>query len=177
MALAICLLLFSPIIWLITPIIVTETAYYVRNGLFTYVYPASYQIYGVAVAALVAAPLLLWLANVKKWTVVTAVLLLAASGYCFYGAALGYFQVTEEEIGYRSPFQTELQTYEWTDVEEVIYHTRPPEAEDPSWYTFRFTDGQSTEINETRLVTQAQGKLNSMIRGQRIPLTYDELEN
>lgn len=177
MAIAICLLLFSPIIWLLAPVIVTETAYYVRDGLFTYVYPRSYWIYGIAVGALVAAPLILWLANVKKWTVFVALSMLVVSGVCFYGAALGYFQVTEESIVYRYPFESETQQYEWNDVEEVIYHVRPPEAEDPSWYTFRFKDGDSTEVNETRFVTQAQGKLNSLIRGQKIPLTYDELEN
>ena len=175
MAIAISMLLFSPIIWLIAPVVVTETAYYVRNGLFTYVYPSSYLLYGVAVGLLVAAPLLLWILDVKKWTVLTSILLLSASLYCFYGAALGYFQVTEEEIVYRAPFQQELQIYGWQDVEEVIYHVRPPESEDPSWYTFRFNDGASTEVNETRFVTQAQGKLNSLIRSQDIPLTYDEL--
>lgn len=177
MAIGISLLLFSPIIWLIAPIVVTETVYYERDSWLTYVYPTSYQLYGVAVAALVIAPLLLWIANVKKWTVALASLLIVLSGVCFYGASLGYFQIREEVITYRMPFESDEKTYAWSEVQEVIYHLRPPEAEEPSWYTFIFSDGQQTEINETRFVTQIQGKLNSRVRALKIPLTYDELED
>lgn len=176
MAIGISMLLFSPIIWLIAPIIVTETIYYERDSWLTYVYPGSYQLYGVAVAVLVIAPLLLWIADTKKWTIAVASALILLSGICFYGAGLGYFQLREETLVYRLPFESELNTYAWTDVEEVIYHMRDPLSEEPSWYTFIFKDGKQTEINETRFVTQAQGKLNSRVRGMGITLTYEELD-
>ncbi|MFC4354012.1 hypothetical protein ACFO0S_02880 [Chryseomicrobium palamuruense] len=175
MAIGISLLLFSPILWLIAPILVTETIYYERDSWLTYVYPKSLQLYGVAIALVVIAPVLLWLVDVKKWTIGLASALIVISGVCFYGAGLGYFQLREETVAYRLPFEKELKTYDWAEVAEVIYHIRPAESEEPSWYTFTFTDGSQTEINETRIVTQAQGKLNSRVRTLGIPLIYDEL--
>lgn len=175
MAIGISLLLFSPILWLIAPIVVTETIYYERDSWLTYVYPKSLQLYGVAIALVVIAPVLLWLVDVKKWTIGLASALIVLSGVCFYGAGLGYFQLREETVAYRLPFEKELKTYDWAEVAEVTYHIRPAESEEPSWYTFTFTDGSQTEINETRIVTQAQGKLNSRVRALGIPLIYDEL--
>lgn len=175
MAIGISLLLFSPILWIIAPILVTETIYYERDSWLTYVYPRSVQLYALAIALLVFAPVLLWLADVKKWVVGVAALLMVLSGVCFYGAGLGYFQLREETIAYRLPFESELKTYEWAEVAEVTYHVRPADSQESSWYTFTFADGNQTEINETRLVSQAQGKLNSRVRSLGIPLIYDEL--
>lgn len=175
MAIGISLLLFSPILWIVAPILVTETIYYERDSWLTYVYPRSFQLYALAIAFLVIAPVLLWLADVKKWVMGVAAVFILLSGVCFYGAGLGYFQLREETVVYRLPFENERKTYAWSEVAEVTYHVRPPESEEPSWYTFTFTDGNQTEINETRLVSQAQGKLNSRVRSLGIPLIYDEL--
>lgn len=175
MAIGISLLLFSPILWIIAPILVTETIYYERDSWLTYVYPRSFQLYAVAIALLVITPVLLWLADVKKWVIGVAAFLMVLSGLCFYGAGLGYFQLREETVAYRLPFESELKIYEWSEVAEVTYHIRPEESQETSWYTFTFTDGNQTEINETRLVSQAQGKLNSRVRSLGIPLIYDEL--
>lgn len=175
MAIGICLLLFSPILWIIAPVVVTETIYYERDSWLTYVYPQSFQLYAVAIGLLVIAPILLWLIDVKRWTIVLSIGLIILSGVSFYGASLGYFQLRDETVAYRLPFENEVKTYEWMEIAEVTYHVRPPESNEPSWYTFTFIDGNQTEINETRFVSHVQGKLNSRVRTLGIPLIYDEL--
>ncbi|QFF97676.1 hypothetical protein PB01_02015 [Psychrobacillus glaciei] len=174
MAIGACIAFLSPVFLIIIPLVVVNTLYDKRDIWITYVPGANYAAFGVGVFFLILACALLWLFDVRKWTVSAGILCLILCGFTFYVASLSYVTLSDEEISYRKLFSKEKQIYDWRELDELLYYEKFEEDKELSHYEFHFKDGQVLTIKQNSFVAGIQGSISSKVRGLGIPLEYVE---
>lgn len=174
MAIGACIAILSPVFLIIVPLVVVNTLYDKRDIWITYVPGVNYAAFGVGVFFLVLGCALLWLFDVRKWTVSVGILCLILCGFTFYAASLSYVTLSDEEISYRKLFSKEKQIYDWRELDKLLYYEKFEEDKELSHYEFHFKDGQVLTIKQNSFVTGIQGSISSKVRGLGIPLEYVE---
>ncbi|MFF2755570.1 hypothetical protein ACFVR1_17775 [Psychrobacillus sp. NPDC058041] len=174
MAIGACIALFSPIFLIIIPLAVVNTLYYKREIWITYVPGENYVAFGVGVFFLVLACGLLWLYDVRKWTVSVGILCFILCGLTFYIASLSYVTLSDDEIAYRTLFSNENQVYDWKELDKLLYYEKLPEDKETSYYEFLFKDGEMLTMKQNSYVKDIQGSLSYKVRGLGIPFVYVE---
>lgn len=174
MAIGGCIALLSPVFLIIVPLAVVYTLYDKRGIWLSYVPGENYTAFGVGVFFLVLACVLLWLFDLRKWTISVGILCLLLCGFTFYVASLSYVTLSDDEISYRKLFSKEKQIYEWKELEKLLYYEKLPEDKETSYYEFLFKDGEMLTMKQNSFVKDIQGSLNSKVRGLGIPLVYIE---
>lgn len=176
LAMGACIILFSPIFMLIVPLGVVKTLYYQREIWLTYVPVENYIAFGASLVLLVIACALIGFLDIRKWTVSVGIVCVLLSGYVFYSASLSFITLSSDGIGYRKLFSQEKQTYQWDELEKLVYNVKLPEDDELSNYEFHFIDGEILKMKENRYVTEIQPNLNGQVRASGVPLIYNEPE-
>jgi hypothetical protein len=174
MAIGACIALLSPVFLIIVPLTVVYTIYDKRGIWLSYVPGENYVAFGVGVFFLVLACGLLWLYDVRKWTVSVGILCLVLCSLTFYIASLSYVTLSDDEISYRRLFSRENQVYDWKELDKLLYYEKLPEDKETPYYEFLFKDGEMLTMKQNSFVKNIQGSLNSKVRGLSIPLIYVE---
>lgn len=174
MAIGAGLLVLSPIFLLTAPSVIVNTLYYKRGIWITYVPGENYVAFAAGLLLLVLACVLLWLLDVKKWTISASIICVILSGILLYMASLSYVTLSNEEISFRTLFSKEKQFYAWEELDQLLFYERPPEEKEISYYEFHFKDGQMLTMKQNNYVRELQGSLSSKVRGLSIPFVYVE---
>jgi hypothetical protein len=146
MVLAISLIVFSPLLILFAPLVIGETVYFDRLNWVVYLPKINFVLVGISMLLLLAGFVVLWIKNINRMTIATALLLTVASGIVFYGASLSYTTLTDETITHRKPFEKEKQQYSWEDLESVQYYDNEDNLELSPYYSIYFQDGKELKL-------------------------------
>lgn len=163
MAIAIVILLISPILLLIIPENVADTLYFSPDNWGVIVPGNGYVLYIVAFLFLLLASAILFLLDIKKLSIIMSLVFLLASGASFYFASATYTTLSDNSISYRTLFSQEKHTYHWDEIEKAVYYDRLPRDGFPT-YEFFFIDGNSMTLTENGHVKELSGG----IRGRTV---------
>lgn len=151
MAIAIVILLISPILLLIAPSLVANTLYHSADNWHVFVPGMGYVLYGVGFFLLVLSPAIIFLLDIRKKSIVYSFIIVLLSGLSFYFASSLYISFSNDSISYGTLFPNEQNTYLWDEVERAVYYGIPPE-EGFSKYEFFFNDGKDMKLTENGYV-------------------------
>lgn len=174
LAIGACIALISPVFILLMPLAIVNTLYYQRDIWILHAPGENYLAYGFSLFLVVLACALLWLLDIRKASIGLAITCLVASGVVFYYVSLSYVTLSDEEISYRKLFSQEKKTYDWEELDQLLYYEKLPEDKDLSYYEFYFKDGEMLTIKQNKYVKEIQPGLNSQVRFLGIPLIYAE---
>ncbi|QUW22856.1 hypothetical protein JSQ81_04555 [Sporosarcina sp. Marseille-Q4063] len=161
MAIAIVILLISPILLLIIPSAVADTLYYSPNNWGVIVPGEGYVAYIIAFIFLLLASAILFFLDLKKNSIILSIIFVLASVVSFYLASSTYTVLSNESISYRTLFSKEKHTYNWDEIEKAFYYDRIPGDGFPK-FEFIFIDGNSMKLTETGHVKELSGGIRSM---------------
>lgn len=165
MVLSICLFLFSPLVILFEPIVVSETLYY-KMGVWIIVTPKiNFVLCGLAVLLLIIALTVIWLTNIKKISIIVAIFCTICSSVLIYGASLSYVSLSGESLNFRQAFSKNEQKYLWTDVESIKYFDNLENTDNVPFYVFSFHDDKElTIVQNGRLTEEIRTRIDHKIR-------------
>lgn len=165
MALSICLILFSPLVIFFEPIIVSETLYYKMGVWFILTPKVNFILCALAVLLLVIALTVIWLTNMKRISILIAIVCTVCSGALLYGASLSYISLSGESINFRQAFSQIDHNYLWTDVESIKYFDDTKNTDAVPFYEFSFHDGEDlTIIQNGRVTEEIRTRIDRKIR-------------
>ncbi len=162
MAIAIVVLLISPILLLITPSIVADSLYYSPDNWDVIVPGEGYVLYVIAFLLLVLSPAILFFLDINKTSIIFSIILILASGFSFYFASATFTALSNDSISYRTLFATEKHIYNWDEIEKAVYYDRLP-GDGFSNYEFIFNDGNSMKLTETGHVKEHSSSIRGMV--------------
>ena len=162
MAIAIVILLISPILLLIIPANVADTLYFSPDNWGVIVPGNGYVLYIVAFLFLLLASAILFLLDIKKISIIISILFLLASGVSFYFASATYIALSDDLISYRTLFSQKKHTYHWDEIEKAVYYDRLPGDGFPT-YEFFFIDGNSMTLSENGHVKELSGGIRGRV--------------
>ena len=147
MAIAIVILVISPVFMLLFPAFMANTLYHTAEDWHIFVPGVGYLFYGIGFLFLVLSPAIIFILNIGRKSLIFGLVFLILSSLSFYIASGPYTSLTSESISYRVLFSTEKHAYSWDEVEKAIYYEIPSD-EGFSKYEFFFSDGTSMELSE-----------------------------
>jgi len=162
LAIAIVILLISPILLLIIPENAADTLYYSPENWGVIVPGKGYVLYIVAFLFLLLASAILFVLDIKKLSIVMSIVFLLASGASFYFASATYTVFTDDSISYRTLFSNEKHTYSWDEIEKAYYYDRLPGDGFPE-FDFLFIDGNRMTLTETGHVKELSGGIRGRV--------------
>ena len=162
LAIAIVILLISPILLLIIPANVADTLYFSPDNWGVIVPGSGYVLYIVAFLFLLLASAILFLLDIKKLSIILSIVFLLASGASFYFASATYITLSDESISYRTLFSKEKHTYNWNEIEKAFYYDRLPGDGFPK-YEFFFLDGNNMTLSENGHVRELSGGIRGKV--------------
>jgi hypothetical protein len=172
MAIAIVVLLISPILLLIIPSAVADTLYFSPDNWGVIVPGEGYVAYIIAFLFLLLAPAILFFLDIKWISIIFSIIFVLASSVSFYYAALTYTALSNDSISFRTLFSHEKHTYPWEEVEKAFYYDRLPGDGFPE-FEFFFLDGNSMKLTENGHVKELSGGIRSMANVEYIGAEKD----
>jgi len=169
MVLGVCLFLFSPILVVFSPLIISETIYFDRNNWVIYLPKINFILNGLSILLLVIAFVVLWLKGIRKVPIVISILFAIASGVVFYGASLSFVTLSNEQLTFRQPFEQDKQVYSWEEIEKVKYFDNQDNLEVPQYFLIYFQDRELKLVQGGILDVNTKMKIDSKIRSHKIP--------
>lgn len=171
MAIAICILVVSPIFIFLLPTFVANTLYHTPDNWYVFVSGKSYGVYSIGFLFLTLSPLALFLLadRNRKYSILTSIAFLLLSGLSFYVASLNYTSLATDSISYREMFTTENHSYSWSEIDQVIFH-RAQEDEGFSEYEFRFNDGNELTLVENGTVRGLRDSIVNRLNAEDITI-------
>lgn len=158
MAIAIVILVISPVFILLFPPFIANTLYHTGADWHIFVPGVAYLFYGIAFLFLALSPGIIFILDITKKSIVFGMFFLLLSGISFYIASGPYISLTNDAISYRAIFSAEKHTHLWDDVEKANYYEVPSD-EGFSKYEFFFNDGTSLELPENGHITLLRGQI------------------
>ena len=158
MAIAIVILVTSPIFILLFPPFIANTLYHTSADWHIFVPGVAYLFYGFAFLFLALSPGIIFILDMTKKSIVFGMIFLFLSGISFYIASGPYISLRNDEISYRVLFSAEKHTHLWADIEKVNYYEVHSD-EGFSKYEFFFKDGTSIELPENGHITLLRGQI------------------
>lgn len=174
LVIATCVVLFSPIYILLMPNLVAETIYYDRNSFLTYVPSANYWVFGISIYLFALCFVLLGLLKSWKFSIPTALIVLALSGCTFYFASLSYVSLNQDQISYRTMFSIEKEIYKWEELSKVSYYMVEQNSDKLPYYNFYFNNGEMFTIKENTFVLDASSNIRGRIKTAEVPIEHVE---
>ncbi|WP_062351918.1 hypothetical protein [Bacillus kwashiorkori] len=159
LALAICVLLSTPILLIIIPSTVANIIYTNEHVWHIFLPGDSYLVYGIGCLLIIIALFIIAIADIKKSSIITGIIGLVFAFTSFYFAAQAYKIFSDEGITYRTLFPYEQNSYKWNEV-ETITHYRDMSG-DESKYEFIFHDGIKLEIPENEYFRLIRNKVSN----------------
>jgi hypothetical protein len=172
MAIAIVVLLISPILLLIIPSAVADTLYFSPDNWGVIVPGEGYIAYIIAFLFLLLAPAILFFLDIKKISIIFSIIFVLTSGVFFYHASLTYIALSNDTISFKTLFSQEQHTYPWKEIEKAVYYDRLPGDGFPE-FEFFFNDGNSLKLTETGHVKELSGGIRSMANVEYIGAEKD----
>ena len=169
MAVAIALLLLSPVFILLAPLFIANTLYHTPESWYVFVSGMSYLVYGIGCFFLVLAVFMLFLLAGQKFSIIVSLALLILSGASFYIAAQNYTSLADDSIAYRTIFSKEQHVYAWGEVERVVYK-HAPNADTFAEYEFHFNDGNKMTLTENGIVRGLRDGIRNRLRQENIKI-------
>lgn len=154
LVIGICILLFSPLIILLTPLLVNETLYFEKGQWVIYTPGVNYMLYGIGILFLLIACVVIYFFNVHKVAVGIGIVCTIVCGVLFYGASLSYVTISAEEISLRKSFSREIQNYRWEEIDHLMFYDRIELDNERGYYEFYFKDGKMLYVLQTGYFTQ-----------------------
>ncbi|MCZ2259574.1 hypothetical protein [Sporosarcina sp. G11-34] len=158
MAIAIVILVTSPVFILLFPPFIANTLYHTGADWHILVPGVAYLFYGIAFLFLALTPGIIFILDMTKKSIVLGVIFLLLSGISFFIASVPYISLTNDGISYRTIFSTEKHTHLWDDIDKANYYEVPSE-EGFSKYEFFFKDGTSIELPENGHISLLRGQI------------------
>ncbi|WP_210468334.1 hypothetical protein [Sporosarcina sp. 6E9] len=161
MAIAIVVLLISPILLLIIPSNVADTLYFSPDNWGVIVPGKGYVAYIIAFLFLLLAPATLFFLDIKRISIIFSLIFLLTSGVFFYYASLTYTALSNDSISFRTLFSQEQHIYLWEEIDKAFYYDRLPGDGFPE-FVFIFIDGNRLRLTENGHVKELSGGIRSM---------------
>lgn len=161
MAIAIVILVTSPVFILLFPPFIANTLYHTGADWHIHVPGVAYILYGIAFLFLALLPGIISILDMTKKSIVFGMIFLLLSGISFYFASGPYISLTNDAISYRTIFSSEKHTHLWEDIGKANYYVVPSD-EGFSKYEFFFKDGTSIELPDNGHISL----LREQIRGK-----------
>lgn len=158
MALAIAVLFLSPIFLLILPSMIVHTIYFSSDTWFIFVPGSTYLIYGLGFIFLFLAPLVLFLLDIRKRSVIICLFFLLLSGVTFSVASKSYIAFADQTITYRANGWSSTSVYSWDEVDKVYY------GKEDEQYEFVFHDGFTFRMGNSGKVSELRPSILRMLR-------------
>lgn len=162
MAIAIVILVVSPVLLLLAPAFVANTLYHTAEDWHIFVPGVAYLFYGIGFLFLVLSPAIIFILNIGKKSLIFGLFFLLLSGISFYIASGPHTSLTNNSISYQLLFSTEKHSYSWDEVEKAIYYEIPSD-EGFSKYEFFFSDGTSMELSENGYIAELREQIRLMV--------------
>lgn len=171
LAIAMGLLLLSPVVLLVLPTAVIGILYHSQSQLVLYVTSKSYLVYGAALLFFVLSVFMLFLLWGRKSAVFVCLASLVLSGYFFFSAAQHYISIGTDKLAYRMLFSSEEHIYRWSEVEKAIYYEdENGDEEIASTYEFTFNDGESVSLLENEYLKDYKYAIFNLLRDEGIEI-------
>ncbi len=152
LAITICMVLLSPLVILMVPVFVAQTFFYERGYWLINAPSVNYILYAIGLALLIIACVILWLKDINKFSIVSAISLSVACFVLLFGASLSYEKITSSAVTLSGPFSSNEKIYSWEEVEKVDYFLHKEHAEG-RYFIFYFSDGATWTLEQSGYVS------------------------
>ena len=169
LAIAICILVLSPIVLLILPTAVIGALYHSPSQLVVYVTSASYLVYGAGLLFFTLSIFVIFLLWGRKSIIFVSLICLILSGYSFYIAAQHYISIGTDGLDYQLLFSSEEHSYGWDEIEKAVYYQDEYE-EVASTYEFTFHDGESVTLPENDYLEEYKHIITNLLKSEDIEI-------
>jgi hypothetical protein len=142
---AVIIALLTPMAIPLFPYIFNDLLYATSDTWFIQIPRNSYFLYGAGLILLFLGTLIIFLFNLKKFSILIGCLLFISSIYPFILGATHYKQMSNEGIYFSELGITNHNYYEWDQVEKVVYYLSEDRGEFSN-LKFQFSDGNSVII-------------------------------
>lgn len=169
LAIAIMILVISPIVLLVLPTAVIKTLYHSPSQLVVYVTGASYLVYGAGLLFFSLSIFVIFLLWGKKSVIFVSMICLILSGSSFYIAAQHYISIDQDGLAYQLLFSSEEHIYRWDEIETAVYY-HDEDEEVASTYEFIFHDGKSVKLPENAYLGEYKNFVNNLLKDEGIEI-------
>ena len=163
------LLLLSPLVLLIGPLMYVESVYFDRNYFLLITPKQNFVLLGIALGLIIGSLFLLaWKRRVVTYVIVGFCII--ASGITGALSFKSYTAMDEQGIIFQQ--YGDQQTYHWGEIAMIVYEIATPS--EAGNYRFTMNDGEQIEIKENGKMERLKGKIYSFARSYSIELTEIE---
>ncbi|WP_210597339.1 hypothetical protein [Bacillus suaedae] len=141
----------SPVLLLLIPSFVANTIHHTSGSWHVIIPKEGYITYGVAFIFLCLAPFIVFIYDMKKKSIIIALILVFFSGVFFYLASFHFISIGGKSIMYREGYFKEEYHYSWDDVKKAEYY-EVPRSDGFSTYNIFFEDGNTVSLKENGIV-------------------------
>ena len=161
LAAGLCIALLTPFLFFLTPGSIANILYFRDGAWIVQAEKDTFYIYAAAYLLLILAPFIIAALDITKRSILLFSICLLASGTAFYIGAQPYVSISSETINFRQLFSFEEHSYEWMDVEQIIYYMA--EQDKPGHYEFHFRDGSSAILENNPAFIVADNRLQQKL--------------
>ena len=136
----------------------------------------NYWVFGFGLAILVLCCAILFIGNLKKWTIFVGIIFTTLACFLFYGSAMSFIVFADEGITYRGVFETEKKMIGWDDITHVVLEEVDPSKSGTSTFTFTLKNSEELSFIENSNISSIRGSMRAKFQQYNIPMEHIDVE-
>lgn len=169
LAIAMGIFILTPMFTLLLPRAIANTLHHSSSHFVLYVTGGSYFLYFIGCSLLFASALLVYFLWGNKSSIFLGIGCLLLGVLCFYIASKHYIAIGTDSISYNLVFSTKEYTYQWEDIEQVLYKT-VSSSDGRGHYEFIFRDGERLTVIENGYIEEVKYLIINRLKEENINL-------
>ncbi len=118
--------------------------------------------YGIGFFLLFLVPMILFIMDIKKISILVSIFILLLSFIPFYISSQSYIIFADDSITFSPILSSKVNHYSWTDVSEITYYKA--KMGERSEYEFVFQDGNNLTLEENPYFSSIRNALNIKLK-------------
>lgn len=156
MAIAICIAVAAPIFLIFVPQVIGNILHHTQGIWHVFIPGNAFLMYGISFLLLFLAAFLLFLFDMDKKSIITAIIFVPVSIVFIYVGSQSFQSLSENSISYQKLFSFNKHTYAWDEVDDIVYE-KPEKGR--ATYEFTFQDGNKLTFQENGYLKSIEMRL------------------